>query len=172
MPPPLPGASRSRAIVHVARATQAPAASATPRVRRRWAELALTGAALAAAGAIGVFAAVHTMERALADALAPRSVVADLSPALPAPIAVPIAASTSTNLKPIAPPVPTTPVAATPVVATTLMMPVVHPSVPARAPVNSTPTPKRPAAERAVVADAKPVASKPPSAAGLFDDAN
>ncbi len=180
-PPPLPGAPRSRAIVHVARPTQAPTAIATPRVRSRWVELALTGAALAAAGALGVFAAVHTMERALADALAPRSVAADLSPALPASIAAqpaavgtqPVLPSAVPNTPPVAPKVaPAPPAAATPVVATTLTMPVVHPAVPARAPVNPTPTPKPPVAERAVVADTKPVAGKPPSAAGLFDDAN
>lgn len=176
VPPPLPGAPRSRAIVHVARPPQASVALATPRGRGRWAELALTGAALAAAGAIGVFAAVHTMERALADALAPRTVVADLSPALPAPQpvaaaiqAVAVAPASSTVPSPSA---PVATAAATPVVATTLTVPAVHPAVPARASVNSTPAPKPPATERAVIADAKPIASRPPSGAGLFDDAN
>ncbi|HYQ46828.1 MAG TPA: serine/threonine-protein kinase, partial [Polyangiaceae bacterium] len=87
LPPPLPGAARPNAIVHVARPAKAPTAAASPPSNahsRRWLELALTGAGLATAGALGVFFAVHTMEGALAAAIAPRAVVADLSPALPA----------------------------------------------------------------------------------------
>ena len=193
LPPAMPGAAaRSRAIVHVARPPQpaaapaAPAVAPAPRARNRWAELALTGAALAAAGAIGVFAAVHTMERALADAIAPRTVVADLSPALPAPTqtvaaaAAPVTAAVQAPAATVAvaPPAPaaqTTPAAAapTPVVATTLAAPGMRPAVPARVtPVNVAPAAKPAPVERAVVADAKSVTSKPATASGLFDDAN
>ncbi|MEI9953461.1 MAG: serine/threonine-protein kinase [Pseudomonadota bacterium] len=181
IPPPLPGAPRSRAIVHVAQPSQAPAFQA-PSNTRRWTELALTGAGLAAAGALGVFFAVHTMEGALAAAIAPRNVVADLSPALPAP--VPVVASAAA---PIASVALTAPVAlAAPVASATVPVAL---TAPAPAPVASPVAPQRPVpalvpagprraaanvapVERAVVADAKPVANTPARAPGLFDDAN
>ncbi|HEY3253655.1 MAG TPA: protein kinase, partial [Polyangiaceae bacterium] len=177
IPPPLPGAQR--AIVHVARPpAKAPAVEA-PRASsgRRWTELALTGAGLFAAGALGVFFAVHTMESALVAAITPRTVVADLSPALPAAPVAPAAAVVSA-----APVVPAAPVAPVTVAAS------VAPSVPAATPAASPVAPQRPRAvapvtprramadtapvERAVVADAKPVAAAPARATGLFDDAN
>lgn len=147
LPPPLPG-QPSRAIVRVTQppplAKPVPVAAAP---RRRWGELALTAVALAAAGALGVFVAVRTMENALANALAPRNVVADLSPAQPAPVpvlsAVPIAASA----KPAVP---------------------VPRAVGAAVPVRRPPAAKVTLTERAVVADANPE----PKRTGLFDDAN
>lgn len=146
LPPPLPGAQPTKAIVRVAPAavTAKPAAAPVPTApARRWAELALTALALAAAGALGVFVAVRMMENALAAALAPRQVVAELSPALPAPVLV-------------APPVAPQPSAsAAPVVA----RPAARRATPAPAPAKVTLT------ERAVVA-------KAPSSGGLFDDAN
>jgi serine/threonine-protein kinase len=184
LPPPLPGAPRSNAIVHVARpaATKVPAVAQPPSNTRRWAELALTGAGLAAAGALGVFFAVHTMEGVLAAALAPPAVVADLSPALPAPVAPPPAAAVSAAPQLLAAPqAPGTPqVAVLPVAAAAA------PAVPAAAASIVAPRPVRPIApvpprrpvasaapvERAVVADARPVENTSARTTDLFDDAN
>ena len=205
-PPPLPSSQRSKAIVHVARppAAHTPAAEA-PVNTRRWAELALTAAGLAAAGALGVFFAVHTMEGALAAAIAPRTVVAGVSPAVPAsatagpvtpvslpaavapqalptspatPVAplpavaqapqpvVPAAASAASAL-PIALSVAVAPVGPLPVAPRPTSRPLVAPASPRRAVASAA------MAERAVVADAKPVAANPPAqTTGLFDDAN
>jgi serine/threonine-protein kinase len=179
LPPALPGAApRPSAIVHVARppAKAAPVVEA-PRGGRRWAELALTGAGLAAAGALGVFFAVHAMEGALVAAIAPRAVVADLSPALPAS-APPVGAAVAVvppTVAPVASAVQQVP-AALPVAvtaATAVAPPVasprpIHPVIPPpRRSIASTPP-----AEPAVVADAKPVAQAPARTTGLFDDAN
>ncbi|MEI9941152.1 MAG: serine/threonine-protein kinase [Pseudomonadota bacterium] len=186
LPPPLPGAPRSKAIVHVARSPKAPPpVHQAPSNTRRWTELALTGAGLAAAGALGVFFAVHTMEGALAAAIAPRTVVADLSPALPA--TVPAVASAAAPLAPppvavasaqapaalvapapvaLAAPVTATPAAVLPTPAPVPPARVVAPVAPRRPVANTAPV------ERAVVADAKPVATSPTRAPGLFDDAN
>jgi len=193
LPPPLPGAPRSNAIVHVARSSKAPAAVApsSPSKTRRWTELALTGAGLAAAGALGVFFAMHAMEGALAAAIAPRTVVADLSPALPAPspaasgepavrtepraAVVPAAAPPSAvaSAQVVAPTPAVAPAA--PVAASALAVAPIAPARPVR--VAAAPPPHRIAAatapvERAVVADAKPVPNQPSRAPGLFDDAN
>jgi len=205
LPPPLPGGARPNAIVHVARPAKAPAAAASAPSNansRRWLELALTGAGLATAGALGVFFAVHTMEGALAAAIAPRAVVADLSPALPASAAgTPPALAATPQAPAVQLPVASPPaVAVTPQIAVasqqqaaTLQVPVapqvagvVVSSVPAAVPsiVSARPahpvapvTPRKPVAsaapvERAVVADAKPVANSPARTTGLFDDAN
>jgi len=211
MPPPLPGA-HPNAIVHVARAAKAPVAPLPPPSNthaRRWVELVLTGAGLATAGALGVFFAVHTMEGALAAAVAPRPVVADLSPALPAsgltnvspPAALPAApqaavpaqqpvalqpapAVTVAAAPPIAvaqqPQVATPPVAAIPQAGIAVStVPAVAPSIAPARPVHpiAPVAPRKPIAtaapvERAVVADAKPVAAAPARTTGLFDDAN
>jgi hypothetical protein len=182
LPPPLPGAPRSSAIVHVARpaAKKAPAV-ALPVNTRRWGELALTAAGLAAAGALGVFFAVHTMEGALAAAIAPRAVVADLSPALPASAAplvlvapppagvvaaVPhVLAAPQVAALPVAGPISAVPAPASPAVATRAVRAVaptaVRPPVASAAPV-----------ERAIVADANTAANPPARTTGLFDDAN
>ena len=175
IPPPLPGAPRSKAIVHVARSAQSPVAPAPSR-SRRWVELALTGAGLAAAGALGVFFAVHTMEGALAAAIAPpRSVVADLSPALPAPSPpgpAPLASMQSPTLaQPVPSPTAATGAASARAVATVpvvsaLPVRVIVPTPPRRVVANAAP------AERTVVADAKPAATTTKAAPGLFDDAN
>jgi len=177
LPPPLPGAApRPNAIVHVARPpAKAPAAVAAPSNRRRWAELALTGAGLAAAGALGVFFAVHAMEGALVAAIAPRAVVADLSPALPAsavpaalavaPVA-PVAASAVVAVPPQVPAALPVAVSASTAVAPPRPVHPVTPPAPRRAVASTAP------AERAVVADAKPVAEAPARTTGLFDDAN
>jgi serine/threonine-protein kinase len=150
LPPPLPG-SKTRAIVKVPAApppVQPSALPVPPPPSRRWAELALTALALAAAGALGVFVAVRTMENALANALAPRQVVADLSPALPALPALPAAQ-----------PAPAAPASVAP-----------QPVAPRPA---ARRTPAKPLTERAVVAVAptEPPALAP-SPTGLFDDAN
>jgi len=202
LPPPLPGAVRPNAIVHVAQPAKAPTAIEAPSNARRWTELALTGAGLAAAGALGVFFAVHTMEGALIAAMTPRAVVADLSPALPAlpapappapPVAAPLAVvpPASAGVVPQAPaipqmapapPVPVTPPAPSPPqIAVAAAAPVVAPAAAPR-PVAAHPVapplaPRRVAAstapvERAVVADAKPVPNTPARTTGLFDDAN
>ncbi len=187
LPPPLPGAPRTRAIVHVARPPKPAVAAIASPVQRRWAELALTGAGLAAAGALGVFVAVHTMEGALAAALAPHAVVADLSPALPAPATAAVApvapvapAASVASVAPVAP-VTARPVAQQPraVVAAAAVAPVaVVPAARAASPAAAAlpvahPALSKPApAERAVVADAKPLVNTPANARGLFDDAN
>jgi hypothetical protein len=172
LPPPLPGAPRPNAIVHVAQPAKAPVAVEAPNNGRRWAELALTGAGLAAAGALGVFFAVHAMEGALVAAIAPRAVVADLAPALPASAAAAAVA--------VAPPVAPAPLqvpAALPI-AVTAATAAVPPVTPPQAVRPVSPPPPRRAvativpAERAVVADAKPVAEAPARTTGLFDDAN
>jgi len=183
LPPPLPGAPGPNAIVHVARPATAktPAMPASPNSGRRWAELVLTGAGLAAAGALGVFFAIHTMEGALAAAIAPRGVVADLSPALPASVApVVLVAPPPAGVIGAAPQAAVAPqVAAVPVVAPVSAVPApVSPAVAPRAVRSVAPAPARlpvasaAPAERAVVADANAVASSPARTTGLFDDAN
>jgi len=181
LPPPLPGAARpSKAIVHVARPPETSKTSVfdPPSRGRRWTELALTAAGLAAAGALGVFFAVHTMEAALTAAIAPRAVTAELSPALPASVAatpivsrdpaapVTAVASATPAALPVAVSAPTTSQTAAPE-AVPRPVRVVAPAAPRR--VVPMPAP----VERAVVADAKPVATVAAKAPpGLFDDAN
>ncbi|HYP77738.1 MAG TPA: serine/threonine-protein kinase [Polyangiaceae bacterium] len=175
LPPPLPApVPRSKAIVHVAGAARVPAVAQAPNNARRWAELALTGAGLAAAGALGVFFAVHTMEGALVAAIAPHAVVADLSPALPASAVLvsppPAGAISAAPLALAVPSVAVAAVTAAPDAASSGIAP--RPKrplapMPARRPVTSAAP-----AERTVVADAKPGIDAPPRTNGLFDDPN
>jgi serine/threonine protein kinase len=157
-PPPLPGHA-VRAIVHVPqppRPTPPVVLAASPS--RRLGELALTGLGLAAAGALGVYVAIHAMEGALAAAARPQAVVASLSPALAAP---PTALSpvVSAAVAPLVAVAPVKPQQAQPVVA--------RAAVPLRRVPSKSATP-----ERAVVADANPVASKSAQPQGLFDESN
>ena len=194
MPPQLPGQQRSRAIVHVA-PPPAKIESKTPsNSRRRWGELALTGLGLAGAGALGVFVAVHVMEGALASALVPRTVLADLSPALPAPVFTPSAQGAEQNApaqalttQPLpasdsAPARAVTPPALHPLKVA--VAPIATPAARAAAatiPASPVPAPAAAVSRRSVkgsladgpaIADAKPVSSKAGASPGLFDDAN
>lgn len=181
-PPPLPGhAPTTRAIVHVpqpVKSTPAPA----PEVRgsRRLLELGLTAVALAAAGALGVYVAIRSMEGALAAAVAPRTIVADFSPALPAPQPAPLSSLGQVEVAPSATTAPAVTTQAAP--ARPQPTPTQVPAALAVAPVRAVaPAPAHAAspapahhvvakteAADAVVADAKPA----PRPAGLFDDAN
>lgn len=173
LPPPLPGAARSRAIVHLAQPAAKAAAPEAPRPSaRRWTELALVGAGLAAAGALGAFFAVRSMESALTAALAPRAVVSDLSPALPAasaavsqappvPQPIPVVAQAPATAQ-----IPAAQPASAPPPARVVRPVVMSAPLPRKIAINSAP------AEPAVVADAKPVANAPARTSGLFDDAN
>jgi serine/threonine-protein kinase len=193
-PPQLPGQQRSHAIVHVRRPpvsveVQTPDSAA----RRRWSELALTGLGFAFAGALGVFVAVHMMEGALISALAPRAVVADLSPALPAPVAL-----TAVSPAALAPALQTPAPAlqtqqAVPLPAAGAVVAALAPQIPQpkAAVVGTSQPPLMPPLARvavvaprrstvakitrvdaAAVADAKPAPSKVATGPGLFDDAN
>ena len=168
LPPPLPG-QRTRAIVRVSRPLPVTKSAEMPRVGRRWVELLVTAAALATAGALGVFVAVHMMEGALAAALAPRPVVASLSPALPAPVVTVTASAFASQAPRSEPNAPIRTVAARPA-------PQPRPVGAALPVMAALPAPhsvsKAPLSERTVIADAQPVASKPASGPGLFDDAN
>ncbi len=186
-PPPLPGEHpATRAIVHVPQPPKAaPAPASDVRApSRRLLELGVTACALAAAGALGVYVAMRSMEGALAAALAPRAVVADLSPALPAaqPALVnAVAATPSTtavvatsalvvpsNVATVNTPLQAQPTPAVQVPARTTTAPAgVAAPAPARR-LAAKPEAAPEAALAAHVADAKPA----PRAAGLFDDAN
>ena len=185
LPPPLPG-QPTRAIVRVPEAPKAQPAAAMPAQRYR--ELAFTAVVLACAAAAGGFIAIRSMEGALAAAIAPRSVVADLSPALTAPAAaqrtadsLPLVANLSAAALPSAPAPGAAPAgaaqsASTPplVTPTTNRVVPVTPLVVARvavAPRRAAPT-KNDGSEPAAVADAKPSVEKSSQPKGLFDDAN
>lgn len=183
LPPPLPG--QSRAIVRVPPPPKRIPPPVVPPAHpgRRFGELALTALGLAAASALGVYVAIHAMEGALAAAVKPRAVVADLSPALPASApamgaaSAPITASTPIAALPTAAQVatPVTKPTATSVASPPQPAPVTAPMpVAVRAPA----APARRAAPKAALdgaaalADAKPVPVKGTSGQGLFDDAN
>jgi eukaryotic-like serine/threonine-protein kinase len=154
-PPPLPGEA-SRAIVHVPAPPkkESKAIAASPSASRRFGELVLTGVGFGCAAAIGALAAIHSMQGAL-SAAAPRALVADLSPALPAP-----------------------PLRVVPVVTPTssLTTPVVAPALAPRSPVQVPRKAVTPKAETHVVVsdavDPKPVVAKNTAPKDLFDDAN
>jgi len=163
-PPPLPGEAQ-KAIVHVPSPPKAEvkAPEQRPIFPRRLAELVVTGIGFGCAAAIGAFAAIRSMQAAVA---APRAVVADLSPALAAP--QPIATAVQA------------PVVAAVSVATTSSVPS------ARAP---RPAPRAPGAKAELAVAPKPAAKTEPHvviddseqlhavaknapAKDLFDDAN
>jgi hypothetical protein len=143
--------------VHVASPPQAAPSRAQPApAARRLSELALTALGLAAAGALGVYITIRVLEGPLTAAVAPRIVVTDLSPALPAPatltpLATPIAASTKPQ-----------PNVAQPTVAHVIRTP-----LKAQAELTRATAPKRDP-----IAEAKPSEAKRAPARGLFDDAN
>ena len=131
----------------------------------RLAELGLTALGLAAAGALGVYVAIHAMEGTLAAAIAPRAVVADLSPALPASQIVPVVAPSASAVPASASVLP--PVAFTKPIA----LPQATHAAPLPALVHR-PQPKASTLDRAVVADAKRDTPTSVQGAGLFDDSN
>jgi serine/threonine protein kinase len=177
-PPPLPG-QLTRAIVRVPPPPQVARAASRPpppRAMSRLAELALMAAGLGAAGALGVYVAIRSMEGALAAAAAPRAVVANLSPALTAPPAVlpPSAPASVAAVQAVAAELRAAPRVAAQSSAPGVVQPAVTLQVP-RAPLS--PQPRRPApravvTENTVVADAKPSVTKSAPTQGLFDDAN
>ncbi|HTA89622.1 MAG TPA: serine/threonine-protein kinase [Polyangiaceae bacterium] len=177
-PPPLPG-QPTRAIVRVPPPPKsAPSPSLPPSAARRFTELGLTAVGLAAAGALGVYVAIRSMEGALAAAVAPRAVVSDLSPALPAPRladAVPpsamIAATASVAPRP-SQSVVSAPRVASRAAATVEPLGTAAPAAPPAAAVLRHAAARAAASENSVVADAKPAATKSAAARGLFDDAN
>lgn len=172
-PPPLPGQASTRAIVRVPPPPKAapPVLVQAPAPLRRLAELALTALVLAGACALGVYVAIRSMEGALAAAVAPRAVVAELSPALPAhQLAQTTAPGPSASTAPpklsqtsAVPAQPLVNPAPLRVAARPFVQLQAHTVLPQRVPAKSAPAP-----EGAVVADAKPAAQ----ARGLFDDAN
>jgi eukaryotic-like serine/threonine-protein kinase len=190
LPPPLPGHA-TRAIVRVPPPPKpTPSTPPQPRMSHRLAELGLTAVGLAAAGALGVYVAIHAMEGTLAAAIAPRAVVADLSPALPAPqVASGVAAAASRGelasgaMPPpallgssqavgAAPAPPTSaPVSSSVALAKTIALPLATRAAPLPAVVRR-PAPKASTLDRAVVADAKRDSATSTQGAGLFDDSN
>jgi eukaryotic-like serine/threonine-protein kinase len=165
LPPPLPGHA-TRAIVRVPPPPKpTPSTPPRPRLSHRLAELGLTALGLAAAGALGVYVAIHAMEGTLAAAIAPRAVVADLSPALPASQVTPVVAPTANAVPASAPVLP----------AVALARPIALPRAPQAAPVPALvhrPAPKASTLDRAIVADAKRDTPTSAQGAGLFDDSN